>query len=183
MNFTETKLKGSYIIETIPLKDSRGYFERMFCEEMFQKVGLKKRIVQINHSLTLKKGTVRGLHFQKPPYAEIKIIKCIKGSVFDIIVDIRKDSKTFLKWTSVELKPENNKMIFIPEGFAHGFQTLEENAELLYFHTEFYEKEAEGGLSILDKKIDIQLPLPISEQSQKDKSHKFIESNFKGLIF
>lgn len=182
MNFTETKLKGSYIIETIPLKDSRGYFERIFCENIFEKVGLKKRIVQINHSSTIEKGVVRGMHFQKSPYAETKIIKCIKGSVFDIIVDIRKGSKTFLEWTCVELNPENNKMIFIPEGFAHGFQTLKENTELLYFHTEFYEKEAEAGLNILDKQINIQLPLTISGISKKDSNYKFINDNFKGYL-
>jgi len=181
MNFTETKLKGSFIIETNPIIDNRGFFERIFCEKEFEKIGLNKKIVQINRSFTVKKATVRGLHYQKSPYSEIKIIKCTKGAVLDIIVDIRKNSETFLQWTSVDLNPDNNKMIFIPKGFAHGFQTLEENTELIYFHTEFYNKEAEGALNIFDKKLNIKLPLNISEMSERDKTHDLINDNYKGI--
>ena len=181
MEFSETKLKGSFIIETNPLKDSRGFFDLLFCEDELKEVGFKKKIVQVNRSFTNGKGTVRGLHYQNVPYTETKIIRCVKGAVFDIIVDVRKKSKTFLQWFAVELNSENDKMIYIPDGFAHGFQTLEENTELLYFHTAFYNKEAEGALNILDKKLNIKLPLNISEISKRDKNHKFIDNNFEGI--
>lgn len=182
MNFIETKLKGSFVITTEPIGDNRGSFSRLFCEKEFEEIGLKKKIVQINNSFNKQKGAVRGLHYQKPPFSEIKIIKCIKGSVMDFIVDIRKNSNTLLQWTSVELSSNNNKMIYIPEGFAHGFQTLEDNTELLYFHTEFYNKESEGALNIFDNKIGINLPIEVSEISEKDKMHELISDKFKGII-
>jgi dTDP-4-dehydrorhamnose 3,5-epimerase len=181
MNFRETILKGCFVIETNPSIDNRGFFERVFCKEEFSRLNFKPEIVQINHSYTKLKGSVRGLHFQNPPYIESKIIKCIKGSVYDIIVDIRKDSNTFLQWISLELSASNNKMIYIPDGFAHGFQTLMDNTELLYFHTNFYNKEAEGALNVLDEKLVIKLPLEISEISEKDRHHKFIDETFQGI--
>ena len=182
MNFLETKLKGSFIFETTPYIDERGFFERFFCKKEFKENNLLTNIVQVNHSFTSKKGAVRGLHYQNPPYTETKIIKCIKGSILDIIVDLRRGSETFLQYFTVELNNINNRMIYIPDGFAHGFQTLEENSELLYFHTQFYNKESEGALNILDKKLNIKLPLKITEMSERDNNHKFIDDNFKGII-
>lgn len=181
MKFTKLALNDAYIIEINQLTDERGFFERIFCEEEFHQIRFSKKIVQINHSFTKQKGAVRGLHFQFPPYTETKIVKCLKGKVIDIIVDLRKNSTTFLKWTSVELSEQNNKMIFIPDGFAHGFQTLEKNTEMLYFHTEFYSKENESGINIFDPKLNIKLPLKVTEISSRDEKHAFLDTNFKGI--
>jgi dTDP-4-dehydrorhamnose 3,5-epimerase len=174
MNFIETPLKGAFIIEISPLKDHRGFFERMFCKKELSAIGFTKEIVQVNHSYTLKKGTVRGLHFQRPPFAETKIIRCIKGSVFDIAVDIRKESPTFLHWYGVELTEDNNKLYYLPEGFAHGFQTLQANTELLYFHSEYFNHQSEGALNFNDPILKLVLPLQITDMSERDRMHPFI---------
>ena len=142
MKFTSTKLSGAYIIELEPIRDERGFFVRMFCKNDFKQIGFGKEIVQINHSLTRKKGAVRGLHYQLPPACETKIIRCVHGAVFDVMIDIRAGSPTFLQWFGMELSESNMRMALIPEGFAHGFQTLAENAELLYHHTAFYSPRA-----------------------------------------
>jgi dTDP-4-dehydrorhamnose 3,5-epimerase len=174
MVFTETPLKGSYSIELNPLKDNRGYFERLFCKKELSTIGFTKEIVQTNHSYTFKKGTFRGLHFQCPPYTETKIIKCIKGSIYDIAIDIRKGSPTFLHWCGVELTENNNKMLFLPEGYAHGFQTLQDNTELLYFHSEYYNPESEGGLNYKDPILKLVLPFEITDISERDNKHSFL---------
>jgi dTDP-4-dehydrorhamnose 3,5-epimerase len=135
----------------------------------------------MNHSFTAEKGTVRGMHFQHPPHAEIKMVRCIAGAVFDVVVDLRKDAETFLQWYGVELSAENKQMIYIPEGFAHGFQTLTENVELIYHHTEFYTPEAEAGLLYNDVALNINWPLPITNLSERDTKHPIIQSNFKGI--
>jgi len=181
MKFLETSLKGLTLIELNPFQDERGQFFRLFCENEFKEMGHVKKIVQINQSLTKRKGAVRGMHFQFPPKAEIKIIKCIRGTVFDVAIDLRKQSPTFLKWYSEILRADNMKLMYIPEGFAHGFQTLEENSELLYLHTEFYSPEYEGGIRYDDPMIDIKWPLKITEISERDKNFKLIDRNFKGL--
>ncbi len=181
MNFIPTFIRGVYVVELNPFLDQRGSFVRNFCKNEFKEIGLNKEIVQINHSLTKNKGAFRGLHFQKPPYSEIKIIRCIKGSVYDVVVDIRKDSPTFLQHFAVNLNENEYKMIVIPEGCAHGFQSLEENCELIYLHTAFYEPDHEGGLNIDDPKLNIELPLPITEISERDKNHPLITENFKGI--
>jgi len=146
MIFTETILKGSYEITLTPHGDSRGWFARTYCKNEFEQIGHQAEWVQINHSFSAQKGTVRGMHFQNPPYAEIKMLRCIAGSVYDVIVDLRKNSPTFLKWYGTELSAANKKMLYIPAGFAHGFQTLSDDAELIYHHTEFYTPEAEAGI-------------------------------------
>lgn len=181
MNFTQTPLKGSYIVSINPIGDSRGWFARTYCKNEFSNIGHNKEWVQINHSFTSLKGTIRGLHFQQKPFTEIKLLRCISGSVFDVIVDLRKDSPTFLKWFGVELSAENKKMLYIPEGFAHGFQTLENNTELIYHHSEFYNAEAEAGLMFDDIVLNIQWPLEIAEISERDKKHPLLNSTFKGL--
>ena len=165
-----------------PFIDSRGSFRRLLCRNELENIGLQKEIVQVNHSITQKKGTVRGMHFQHPPHSEVKLIRCIRGSVYDVIVDIRKGSPTFLKWCSAFLSLENNKGIFIPEGFAHGFQTLEDNTELIYFHTELYNKKSEGALNYSDPVLNITFPLPVTGVSDRDKSHKLIDPSFSGLV-
>jgi dTDP-4-dehydrorhamnose 3,5-epimerase len=181
MTFIETSLPGSYLIELKPIGDDRGWFARTFCKNEFKKIGHDKEWVQINHSFSSIAGTVRGMHFQKYPHQEIKMVRCISGAIFDVIVDIRKDSPHFLKWFGAELSATNKKMMYIPEGFAHGFQTLTENCELIYHHTAFYEPTAEGGLNINDPMININWPKEISLISNRDQSHELLTDNFKGI--
>src|SRR5262245_26904400 len=138
MKFIETSLKGAYIIELEKREDDRGFFARTFCVSEFGKLGLDSAIVQINNSLSVYKGTLRGMHYQLAPKAETKIVRCIKGSLYDVAVDLRKESSTYLKWVGVEISAENRKMLYVPKGFAHGFVTLQENTEAFYLVTEFY---------------------------------------------
>lgn len=179
--FTPTAISGVYIIEPKPIKDSRGYYERYFCVEDFKEIGLNKPIVQINHSKTLVKGCIRGFHYQNPPYAEVKIIRCIKGAIFDVALDIRKNSPTFLQYVSVELNEDNSKYLYIPEGCAHAFQTLTEESELLYPVTEFYNPEYDRSINPLDKKINVDWRLTPIGLSDKDKNAAFIDNSFKGV--
>lgn len=172
MIFTETPLKGSFIITGEPRGDSRGWFMRSYCKNEFAPIRHAAEWVQMNHSFTAKKGTVRGLHFQREPHAEIKLVRCIAGSVYDVIVDLRKDSATYLQWYGDILSAENKKMMYVPEGFAHGFQALSDDAELLYNHSEFYNAAFESGILYNDPKINIQWPLPITEISDRDNSHQ-----------
>ena len=137
--------------------------------------------VQFNYSFNKAKGTVRGMHFQHAPFAEIKMLRCIAGAVYDVIIDLRKDSPTFLKWFGTELSAQNKKMLYIPAGFAHGFQTLTDDVELIYHHTEFYMPSAEAGIPYDDKTINIHWPLAVSEISERDAHHPLIDSTFKGL--
>ena len=180
MKFIPTILNGSFTIQLDPINDERGWFARYFCKKEFSTIGHNKEWVQMNHSFSLKKGTLRGMHFQKPPYSEIKLVRCIQGSVFDVIIDLRKDSPTFLKWFGAELSAENKLMMYIPEGFAHGFQTLEDNSGLLYMHTAYYSPEAEDGLRYNDPQVNISWPIEISEISMRDTNHDILEK-FNGL--
>jgi len=181
MIFSETILKGSYEITLTPHGDNRGWFARTYCKKEFEQIGHQKEWVQINHSFSAQKGTVRGMHFQHPPFAEIKMLRCIAGSVYDVIIDLRKGSPTFLTWYGTELSAANKKMLYIPAGFAHGFQTLTADAELIYHHTEFYTPAAEAGIIYNDPSIKITWPLPVSELSARDTSHPLFDSTFKGL--
>jgi dTDP-4-dehydrorhamnose 3,5-epimerase len=182
MKFEETILKGSYVIKLDAKGDSRGWFMRTYSKDEFeQQTGFSKEWVQMNHSFTSIKGTIRGMHFQLNPFSEIKLVRCIAGEVFDVIVDLRKKSSTFLQWFGIKLSAENKKMIYIPEGFAHGFQALSNNAELIYHHSEFYNSAAEAGIKYDDPAIDIKWPLDVTETSERDKNHPFIDSTFKGL--
>ena len=181
MKITPLPLKDSYLIVPDPFKDNRGQFARIFCKKEMSAAGLTKNIVQVNHSLTVQKGVVRGMHFQYPPKAEIKMVKCLNGEVFDVIVDLRKDSPTFLKWHGEILSEANMKMIYIPEGFAHGFQTMEKNCKLLYFHTEFYNSGFEGSVRYNDPLINISWPLEITDISSKDRKHPLLADDFSGI--
>jgi dTDP-4-dehydrorhamnose 3,5-epimerase len=171
LKFTELSLKGAFIIEVDKIKDERGFFGRLWCENEFKIHQMKTNIVQSNVSLSKKKGTLRGLHFQKGGYAETKFVRCTRGSVYDVIVDLRPDSPTFKQWFGVELTADNYKMIYVPENFAHGFLTLEDNSEVYYLVTQFYNKEHEGGLRYDDPALNIEWPLEIQEVSDKDKNH------------
>jgi dTDP-4-dehydrorhamnose 3,5-epimerase len=179
--FTPTPLSEAYLVHSKSFEDERGSFSRVFCIEEFFDI-FKGNIAQINHSVTLTKGSLRGMHFQYPPHAEAKMVKCIKGSVYDVIVDIRQNSPTFLQWFGTTLSANNQSMIYIPEGFAHGFQTLEDHTELLYLHSKVYTPEYEGALNSFDETLNINWPLPISNISEKDRAHPMIQKDFKGVI-
>jgi|SRR5882724_6891647 len=181
MTFTPIPLAGSFIIDLDPKADERGWFARYYCKDEFEKIGHTKEWVQMNHSVTYKKGSVRGMHFQVHPYREIKMLRCIAGSVFDVIIDLRKGSDTFLKWFGAELSGGNKKMLYIPEGFAHGFQCLADNCELLYHHSEFYVPTAEAGIRYNDPLINIEWPLPATILSNRDAQHPYLDENFKGI--
>ncbi len=181
MKFIETPFAGAYIVELEPFRDERGLFARTFCQKEFANIGFDKQIVQINHSVTKQKGTIRGMHYQRPPACEIKIIRCIQGTVFDVMVDIRADSPTYMRWHGVELSKANMRMVYIPEGFAHGFQTLADNAELIYHHSAFYSPEYENVLKFDDPVLAINWPLPMSVTSLKDQSCPLINNDFEGI--
>ena len=181
MIFKPTPLHGSYIIELSPFSDARGWFARTYCSKEFQQIGHNKQWVQLNHSATFKTGTIRGMHYQMQPFSEIKMVRCIAGKVFDVIVDLRRHSSTFMQWFGAELSAANKKMLYIPEGFAHGFQTLEDNSELIYHHSEFYNTAAEAGIKYDEPLINIQWPLPLTEISDRDKNHPYITEHFKGI--
>jgi len=170
MKFKKTKIEGLYIIEPELKIDERGYFARIFCKKELKKIGFDFQIAQINKSFTEKRGTIRGLHFQKPSKAEDKIIYCLKGKIFDVAVDLRKKSITFGKWIGVELSEENKKMFLIPKGFAHGFQTLTDNCKILYFMSEFYYPKYENGVCWNDPFLNIKWPLKPTVISEKDKN-------------
>jgi len=181
MKIKQTPLQGAFVIELDSFKDERGIFTRIFCQNELRNILHRKKIVQINHSITRRKGTIRGMHFQHPPKAEVKIVKCLRGSIFDVIVDLRKDSATFLNWHGEFLSVENMKMMFIPEGFAHGFQTLGENCELLYLHSAFYNPRYEGGVRYDDPRIGVSWPLEVTDISHRDLAHPFIGMDFEGI--
>lgn len=181
MIFTPTSLAGSYIIDLEPRSDERGWFARYYCKEEFQQIGHTKEWIQMNHSVTHKQGTIRGMHFQAHPYKEIKMLRCIAGAVYDVIIDLRKGADTFLQWTGVELSAANKKMLYIPEGFAHGFQCLEDDCELIYHHSEMYQPGAEGGIRYNDPLINIEWPLSLSVISARDEQHAYLDKDFKGI--
>jgi len=159
MIFKETKLKGAYIIEIEPIEDKRGFFARSFCEEEFKKHGLNPHIAQCNISYNEKKGALRGMHYQVAPYEEAKLVRCTRGAVYDVIVDLRPDFPTFKQWIAVELTQENRRMVYIPEGFAHGFQTLEDHTEVFYQMSEFYHPECARGVRWNDLAFGIIWPV------------------------
>jgi dTDP-4-dehydrorhamnose 3,5-epimerase len=178
---SQSSIPGLWLAERKVVEDNRGVFSKLFCAEEFLKAGINKPIVQINHSVTRKKGTVRGLHFQYPPHAETRIISCLKGAAFDVAVDLRKNSKTFLSWHGEKLSPENRKSLIVPEGFAHGFQALTDDCELIYLHTGFYLPESEGGFNAADKRIAVDWPLPVAYLSERDKTLPFLNDAYDGI--
>ena len=181
MNVSPTNIADVYVVDKSAFEDARGAFSRLFCSRELQDVLHGEAIVQINHSMTHNIGAIRGLHYQKYPHAEIKIVQCLKGRVFDVAVDLRQKSPTFLQWAAVELSPRNRRALVIPKGCAHGFQVLEENSELLYMHTEFYTPAAEGAIRFDDPKVNVKWPLEPSDLSARDSSHHYLGSEFEGL--
>jgi len=172
----KTKIAGVTVIHSEPFKDNRGFFNRIFCQKELETVHPNIVIAQINHSMTKIKGSIRGMHFQYPPHAEMKIVRCIKGSIFDVAVDLRKGSPTFLQWHGEILSEVNMNALVIPEGCAHGFQSLEDNIEMIYMATSPYCKEAESGIRYDDPKVGIQWPLDRTVISEKDLSYSLLPS-------
>jgi dTDP-4-dehydrorhamnose 3,5-epimerase len=174
MKFEPLPLKGAFLIRLEKREDERGFFARYFCKNEFEQAGINFNSVQMNTTLTLQKGTVRGMHFQRAPKLEAKIVRCFRGAIFDAIVDLRAGSPTFGISASVELNEDNKNMLYIPEGFAHGFQTLTDNCELLYMHSEFYSPADEGGVRFDDPALQINWPLPVAFVSERDQSHPLL---------
>lgn len=181
MRFIKTPLAGAFEIELTPFQDERGLFARTFCQKEFAKIGFTGHIVQINHSVTRRKGTVRGMHFQEPPSCEEKIIRCIQGRVFDVMIDLRAGSPTMLRWHALELSRDAMRMAFVPKGFAHGFQALTDDAELLYHHSAFYNQENERGLRFDDPSLAIAWPMAPGFVSERDRGFPLIDDRFKGV--
>ncbi len=169
MIFTETKIKGAYLLEAELLSDDRGFFARSFCKEEFQRCGLETSIVQCNISYNKRKGTVRGMHFQTAPYQEAKIVSCTKGAIYDVVIDLRKDSGSFLKWFAVELSDKNFRLVYVPKGCAHGFQTLKNDTVVYYQMTEFFHPECARGVRWDDPAFGITWPLGKKTISERDK--------------
>jgi len=176
-----TPFEGLTVLGLQRLGDSRGYLERMFCAGELEQYGVTDPIRQISHTLTHKPGTVRGIHYRRPERDEVKIVTCLKGRVFDVTIDLRPDSPTAFQWHGEELSEENHRMIIIPKGFAHAFQTLEPDCEILYFHTVDYDPAYEEGIHATDPRLAITWPEPISELSAKDAAFGAITPDFKGL--
>jgi len=174
-------LPGLMLLERNPVEDGRGSLERLYCAEILTHLGVARPVTQINLTRTRHRGAVRGMHFQKPPHAEDKIVTCLRGSVFDVAVDLRHGSSTFLRWHGEVLSPEGQSSLLIPAGFAHGFQALCDDCELLYFHTAAHRSEAEGGVRPADPALSILWPLPISELSERDANHPLLSPDFSGV--
>jgi dTDP-4-dehydrorhamnose 3,5-epimerase len=178
---THLPLPGLKLIERQHLGDSRGFLTRLFCAEELAAAGWTKPIEQINHTYTAQRGTVRGMHYQLPPHAEMKLVSCIRGEILDVALDLRADSPTYLQWHAATLSADNCRALLIPEGFAHGFQALTDDAELIYVHSAAYNPAAEAGLNALDTALNITWPLPIGELSARDQSHPLLNEKFVGI--
>ena len=177
----DTQLPGVRVVERVVRGDERGSLSRLFCADELARAGWRTPIAQINQTITRARGTVRGLHFQRPPHAEMKLVTCLRGAVWDVAVDLRAGSPTFLQWHAEELSAANRRAMLIPEGFAHGLQTLTDDVELLYCHSAPHVPDAEGGIDPRDARLAIQWPLPITVLSQRDSSHPALGSDFTGI--
>lgn len=176
-----TPLAGLMLVTRRRREDARGFFGRFFCTQEMAELGWHRPVAQVNHSLTRRAGTLRGLHFQHPPHAEDKYVSCLRGAVFDVAVDLRQGSPTFLQWHGETLSAGNGRSLLIPQGFAHGFQALEPDSELIYLHSGPFAPEAEGGLLVSDPRLAIAWPLPLSDLSERDASHPLLTICFAGL--
>jgi dTDP-4-dehydrorhamnose 3,5-epimerase len=173
--FTETTLAGAFIVDLELREDDRGFFARTFCQHEFEERGLKPLIAQANLALNRRKGTLRGMHFQFPPAAETKLVRCTRGAILDVIVDLRPESPTYLDHVAVELTADNYRSLYVPERFAHGYQVLEDSTETTYQVGEFYAPQAEGGLRYDDPRLGLTWPLPVTEISDKDRAWALLE--------
>jgi dTDP-4-dehydrorhamnose 3,5-epimerase len=176
-----TLIEDLLVVERTRRGDNRGYLSRLFCVEELKEAGFQNSIVQINLTNTAKSGALRGMHFQLPPASEDKFVSCLRGSVFDVAVDLRSNSPTFLHWHGEILSANNMKSLFIPKGFAHGFQSLEDGCELLYLHTALYSPELEAGLNYADPALAISWPLPVTDISPRDLNHPHLPTDYNGI--
>ena len=184
MIFQKTAIDGVFIVEAEKIEDNRGFFSRAYCQnEMLENTGDGWQPIQINHSGTKAKGSIRGMHYQTAPAAEVKFVRCIKGSIFDVAVDLRIGSPTFLQHVSVELTPENGKALLVPRGCAHGFQTLEDYSDIFYLNSTLYAKEYEGGIRFDDPALEINWPLAATVVSERDKAFALLKPDFKGIPY
>lgn len=181
LTVTSLPMQGLFLVQRQRMGDARGFLSRLFCADELRNAGWHKPVAQINHTYTARRGTVRGMHFQHPPHAEMKLVSCVRGEVWDVAVDLRAGSPTFLHWHAERLAAENGSALLIPEGFAHGFQALTDDAELIYCHSMAYAPQAEGGLNPRDSRLGIGWPLAITEISARDSAHSLLGSQFKGL--
>ena len=179
--FHPLPLKGAYIIEPVVREDNRGWFFRSYAAAAFKMAGLNTDWLQMNHSYTHTAGTIRGMHFQFPPFSEVKTVRCIAGAIYDVIVDLRQGSSTFLQWFGTELSAINKKTLYIPNGLAHGFQTLEANTELTYQHSAAYQPGHEGGIRYNDEIVGINWPQCLSIISERDAAHSLLTPDFTGI--
>ncbi len=179
--FTDLPLSGLKLVRRRTMGDDRGFLERVFCDEELRAAGWLQNISQINHTYTARRGTVRGMHYQQPPYSEMKLVTCIRGAVMDVAVDIRAGSGSFLDWYGETLSAENSCAMLIPEGFAHGFQTLTDDVELLYCHTAPYCAASEAALNPIDRRLGIDWPLDIADMSVRDRTHPAVDREFGGI--
>jgi dTDP-4-dehydrorhamnose 3,5-epimerase len=175
MVFTETELQGAFVIDSEVIEDERGFFAHTWSAEEFVTRGLNPRIVECNISFNKQRGTLRGMHFQIAPHQEAKLVRCTAGAIYDVIVDLREESPTFRQWIAVELTSSNRLMLYIPERFAHGYQTLEDNTEVAYQMSEYYHPESARGLRFDDPVLGIRWPLSVTAISQRDREHPFIQ--------
>jgi|SRR4051794_2169782 dTDP-4-dehydrorhamnose 3,5-epimerase len=170
MRFIETPINGTWIVDLEKLEDDRGFFGRSFCQNEFRERGLRNTIAQSNVSFNRKRGTIRGMHYQAPPYGEAKLVRCTQGAIWDVVVDLRPNSHTFKRWYGVELSAENRRSLYIPEDMAHGFQTLTDDAEVLYLMSEFYHSSSAMGVRWNDPLFDIHWPIPHPILSERDRA-------------
>jgi dTDP-4-dehydrorhamnose 3,5-epimerase len=182
LSFTDLPLAGLKLVTRQPMGDSRGFLSRIFCADELALAGWNGPVAQVNHTYTARAGTVRGMHYQRPPHAEMKLVSCIHGAVWDVVVDLRAGSPSFLRWHAERLSAEQATAMLVPEGFAHGFQTLTENVEMIYCHSAAYNADAEAGLKPQDPKLAIAWPLPISDLSQRDAGHSLLTESFTGIV-
>lgn len=181
MIFTETKIEGAFIVDVERRRDDRGFFGRVFCRLEFEELGLEADVAQTNVGVSVRRGTIRGMHFQYPPAVEAKLVRCVQGAILDVIVDLRPESPTFLEHVAVELSGENQRALYIPGRFAHGYQTLEDGTAILYQASTFYAPGAEGGLRYDDPRLSIAWPLPVAAVSGKDSNFDLLET-FEGQL-
>ena len=181
MELIETKIEGLYEVIQNKISDERGVFERLYCADELVEIFKGEKIMQVNHSLNFQVGTLRGLHYQLQPFAEIKFVNCIRGRIYDVAVDLRRNSETFLKFHSLELSPGGNSGLLIPKGCAHGFQVLEPDSEIIYFHTAKYAPQFERGIRFNDPKVSINWPLKVGTVSKKDSCYPLLTNDFEGL--
>lgn len=176
-----TAFAGLVVVQRKRLEDQRGFFSRLFCADELSTTGFAMPIAQINQTLTRQRGAVRGLHFQHPPHTEDKFVSCLRGAIFDVAVDLRRDSPTFLKWHAETLSADNGRSLLIPQGFAHGFQALTDDCELIYLHSTPYAAQAEGALNVNDPALNIAWPLAFTDISHRDSAHPRITEEFHGI--